>query len=185
LNAGWEQTWATSLRSSRSACRVIMEIHDRHIVILPGGIGYVSVWKIAKAKGARVSETDNVVETPSKPSLLHVCTHDVMRPIRDQILRLAGYNVDSADNHEAALQKIRQRRYDLALIDIHGQHQVRDAEQLCEEIKTNDPDQRIAFACNWRVAILTDCPDEVVRSEFDPVAFVSGVKAAVAGNYPN
>jgi CheY-like chemotaxis protein len=154
-------------------------------VILPGSIGVYICTANCKAKDAPVSETENVVETPSKPLLLHICTHDVMRPIRDQILRLAGYNVDSAENHEDALQKVRQRRYDLALIDIHGQHQVRDAEQLCEEIKTNDPDQRIAFACNWRVAILTDCPDEVVRSEFDPVAFVSGVKAAVAGNYGN
>lgn len=130
-------------------------------------------------------ENESSKETPGKPSLLHVCKHDVMRPVRDQILRLAGYTVDSADTHEDALEKIQQKRYHLALIDIDGQHQVRDAEHLCEEIKTNDREQRIAFVCNWRVAILSDCPDEIVRSEFDPVAFLSGVKAAVAGVEPN
>lgn len=119
-------------------------------------------------------------ETSEKPKLLHVCTHDVMRPIRDQILRVAGYDVDSADTHEDGLEKAKRNRYDLALIDIDGQHQVRDAEHLCAEIKTENKEQRIAFVCNWRVAILTDCPDEVVRSEFDPVAFLTGVKAALA-----
>ena len=129
---------------------------------------------------------DKKVEGNSaKPLLLHVCTHDVMRPIRDQILRVAGYDVDSSDTHEEALEKARQRRYDLALIDIDGQHQVRDAEHLCEEIKTENKEQRIAFVCNWRVAILTDCPDEVVRSEFDPVAFLTGVKSALAGGLSN
>ena len=128
-----------------------------------------------------MSDTQKTVdENDPKPALLHVCTHDVMRPIRDQILRLAGYNVESADTHEDGLAKAQQRLYDLVLIDVDGQHQVANAEQLCGEIKTNNPEHRIAFVCNWRVAILTECPDDVVRSEFDPVAFLSGVKAALA-----
>lgn len=113
------------------------------------------------------------------PSILHVCTRDVLRPIRDQILRVAGYEVESSETHEEALGKVHDQQYDLVLVDIDAQHQVRAAEELCQQVKTTHPKQRVAFVCNWRVAILNDCPDEIVRSEFDPVAFLSGVAGAL------
>ena len=47
---------------------------------------------------------------------------------------------------------------------------------LCSEIKTAQHQQLVAFVCNWRVAILTDCPDEILRTEFDPAAFAQGVQ---------
>ena len=34
-------------------------------------------------------------------------------------------------------------------------------------IKTAQHGQLVAFVCNWRVAIHTDCPDEILRTEFD------------------
>ncbi|HKO20195.1 MAG TPA: response regulator [Acidobacteriaceae bacterium] len=102
--------------------------------------------------------------------------------MRDQILRVAGYDVDSAETHEDALAKARSNRYDLVLIDIDSQHNVRNAEELCSAVKTADPSQRVAFVCNWRVAILNECPDDIVRSEFDPVGFLSGVAAALQDN---
>lgn len=113
-------------------------------------------------------------------TILHVCTRDVLRPIRDQILRVAGYQVESSETHEDALGKVKGQPYDLVLVDIDTQHQVRAAEELCQQVKTSHPNQRVAFVCNWRVAILNDCPDEIVRSEFDPVAFLSGVAGALA-----
>ena len=116
---------------------------------------------------------------PQKAHVLHVCTRDVLRPVRDQILRVAGYNVESSETHEEALTKAQTNRYDLVLIDIDSQHHVRDAEELCSAVKTADPNQRVAFVCNWRVAILNECPDDIVRSEFDPVAFLTGVAAAL------
>ena len=119
-------------------------------------------------------------ESKSKASILHVCTQDVLRPVRDQILRVAGHNVDSSETHEDALDKARENKYDLVLIDIDSQHHVQAAEQLCTELKKADPNQRVAFVCNWRVAILNDCPNDIVRSEFDPVAFVTGVAAALS-----
>lgn len=70
--------------------------------------------------------------------------------------------------------------YDLVLIDVEGERGIPDAEHLCAEIKTAKPSQLVAFACNWRVAIMTDCPDDIVRSEFDPVAFVAGVRRVLA-----
>ena len=41
------------------------------------------------------------------------------------------------------------------------------------------PGQLVAFVCNWRVAIMTDCPDEILRTEFDPAAFAQGVRDIV------
>jgi len=66
------------------------------------------------------------------------------------------------------------------LVDIDTQHHVHAAEELCQQVKTAHPKQRVAFVCNWRVAILNNCPDEIVRSEFDPVAFLTGVAGALA-----
>ena len=71
------------------------------------------------------------------------------------------------------------RQYDLVLIDVEGETKVADAETLCSTIKTANPEQLVAFVCNWRVAIMTDCPDEILRTEFDPRRFVAGVQHMV------
>ncbi len=59
------------------------------------------------------------------------------------------------------------RQYDLVLVDVEGEAGIQNAEHLCSEIKTAQPEQVVAFVCNWRVALLTDCPDEILRTEFD------------------
>ena len=115
----------------------------------------------------------------NKHSILHICHREVLRPLRDQILRLSGFCVDSTLNHTEALSMFWTRQYDLVLVDVEGEAGIPAAEQLCSEIKTAQPEQLVAFVCNWRVAIITDCPDEIVRTEFDPAAFVSGVKDIV------
>ena len=120
--------------------------------------------------------------TARKTSILHVCAREVLRPVRDKILQVAGYEVESCDTHQEALTKAGHRRYDLVLIDIDGQHHVADAEELCSAVKEADSTQRVAFVCNWRVAILNECPDDIVRSEFDPTGFLAGVSAAMNGN---
>jgi CheY-like chemotaxis protein len=121
-------------------------------------------------------------EVPSTPAILHICTRDTIRPLRDHVLRLKGFQVDSALNHEEALSNFWRRNYDLVLIDVEGENGVESAERLCAEIKTALPQQLVAFVCNWRVANLTDCPDEIVRTEFDPAAFADGVSAIVPGS---
>jgi hypothetical protein len=115
----------------------------------------------------------------SKRSVLHICRREMLRPLRDQILRISGFHVDSTLNHPDGLSLFWSRHYDLVLIDVEGESGIPDAEHMCSEIKTAQPGQLIAFVCNWRVAILTDCPDEIVRTEFDPAAFVGGVRDIV------
>jgi hypothetical protein len=124
------------------------------------------------------------MESPisGKRAILHVCTRETIRPLRDRILTLQGFEVDSTLNYKDGLSMFWGRHYDLVLIDVEGESGIRDAEHLCSEIKTAQPEQIIAFVCNWRVSILTDCPDEIVRTEFDPAAFAQGVKDIVLPN---
>jgi CheY-like chemotaxis protein len=117
--------------------------------------------------------------SPSE-SLLHVCGREVLRPLRDQILRLSGYNVESTTDPKDALRRFQSGNYDLVLIDIEGECSIPDAEALCSEVKTKRPHQPVAFVCNWRVAPRSDCPDHIVRTEFDPEAFVKGVEQVLA-----
>lgn len=116
----------------------------------------------------------------SPPSILHICRREMLRPLRDQILRLSGYHVDSTLSVVDALEGFRSRAYDLVLIDVEGEQAVAEGEHLCSEVRTMRPEQIVAFVCNWRVAMLTDCPDEIVRTEFDPAAFVAGVEGVLA-----
>ena len=117
------------------------------------------------------------MEAPtSKSAILHICSREMLRPLRDQILRNCGFDVDSTLSFKDGLSLFWGRQYDLILIDVEGDDAIKGAEHLCSEIRTAQPEQRIAFVCNWRVAIQTDCPDEILRTEFNPQAFVDGVK---------
>ncbi len=116
---------------------------------------------------------------PEKKVILHICAREMLRPLRDQILRISGFEVDSTLSTDEALSLFWGRQYDLVLIDVEGEQKIPDAEYLCSTIKTANPEQMVAFVCNWRVAIQTDCPDEILRTEFDPRRFVSGVRHIV------
>ena len=129
-------------------------------------------------------EDQATTETPAngKRAILHICTRETIRPLRDRVLSLSGFHVDSTLNHNEGLSMFRARQYDLVLIDVEGEPGIPAAEHMCSAIKTAQPDQVVAFVCNWRVAILTDCPDDIVRTEFDPAAFVEGVRRMVKQN---
>ncbi len=120
-------------------------------------------------------------EATPKQSILHLCRREILRPLRDQILRLSGYSIESTCDFREAITLFRQRSYDLVIIDVEGEEGIHEAERVCSEIKTIHHGQLVAFVCNWRVAVLTDCPDEILRTEFDPAAFVAGVREMLKG----
>jgi DNA-binding NtrC family response regulator len=115
----------------------------------------------------------------SGPTLLHVCRRDTILSLRDQILRLNGYQVDSTLSMKEALALATAHEYALVIIDVEGDGRVPEAEQLCADIKKHRPEQAVVFICNYRVSVETDCPDEIIRSEFNPQAMVDGVKEAL------
>jgi DNA-binding response OmpR family regulator len=113
----------------------------------------------------------------SAPSILHVCSRETILDLRDQILKLHGYGVNSTLRLEQALQYVADRAYDLVLIDVEGDGRIPAAEKLCHDIKTIRPGQEIVFVCNYRVSVESDCPDEIIHSEFNPKAMVDGIRA--------
>jgi hypothetical protein len=125
-------------------------------------------------------ETTSENPTNSERSILHICTRETIRPLRDRVLALAGFQVDSTLSHTEGLSMFGLRPYDLVLIDVEGEEGIPAAEHTCSEVKTAQPEQLVAFVCNWRVAIMTDCPDEILRTEFNPAAFAQGVRDIVS-----
>ena len=115
-------------------------------------------------------------------TILHVCGRELIRALRDQIFRVNGYEVESTVSVDEGLDLAKARRYSLVLIDVEGDGRVPAAERLCSEIKKHRSDQDVVFICNYRVSIHTDCPDEVIRSEFNPQAMLDGVKSVLDGN---
>jgi len=120
--------------------------------------------------------TADLQESEPKQAILHVCRREILRPIRDQILRLSGYEVESTCERQEAIEMFEAGPFALVLVDVEGQDGVEMAESLCADVRTIHPGQLVAFVCNWRVAFVSDCPDQVLRTEFDPEAFVTGVK---------
>jgi DNA-binding NtrC family response regulator len=114
--------------------------------------------------------------TPGPQTILHVCSRDLIRQLRDRILKLQGYEVVSTLSITEGEDLYAKSLFDLVLVDVEGDGRVPQAEKLCEDTKQKDPEQKIAFVCNYRVSKLSDCPDEIIRSEFNPEAMVQGVK---------
>ncbi|GGG94614.1 response regulator [Silvibacterium dinghuense] len=96
--------------------------------------------------------------------------------LRDQILRVHGYQVDSTLDSAVALELSRRRAYDLVVIDVEGDGRIALAEELCQQLKEQRAGQDVVFICNYRVSQETDCPDEVIRAEFNPKAMVAGIE---------
>jgi DNA-binding NtrC family response regulator len=114
--------------------------------------------------------------TPGSPSILHVCSRDLIRELRDRILTLQGYRVVSTFSITEAEELFAKSRFDLVIVDVEGDGRIPQAEKFCEDIKQQDPEQKIAFICNYRVSRVSDCPDEIIRSDFNPEAMVQGVR---------
>jgi DNA-binding NtrC family response regulator len=121
-------------------------------------------------------------EIDDRKRIFHVSSRETIMGLRDEILRMHGFEVDSTVYSRQAADQVAWKDYDLVLIDVEADVRVQSAQELCDEIKKVNPDQHVAFVCNYRVAIDSDCPDEIIRSEFNPEAMVRGVKEALEKN---
>ncbi|MGB8537305.1 MAG: hypothetical protein WCD57_12865 [Acidobacteriaceae bacterium] len=121
-------------------------------------------------------------EGSRKKRIFHVSSRLNIMGLRDEILRMHGFDVDSAVYSREAAEGVAEKDYDLVLIDVEADVRVKSAQELCDEIKKVHPLQHVAFVCNYRVAIDSDCPDEIIRAEFNPEALVRGVQNALGKN---
>src|ERR1700722_7097972 len=115
-------------------------------------------------------------DSNGKKRIFHVSSRLNIMGLRDEILRMHGFEVDSTVYSNQAADEVANRDYDLVLIDVEADVRVQSAQELCDEIKKVQPNQHVAFVCNYRVAIDSDCPDEIIHAEFNPEALVRGVK---------
>jgi DNA-binding NtrC family response regulator len=111
--------------------------------------------------------------------IFHVSSRENIQNLRDEILRLHGFEVQSMLYSNRAPDEVARKDYDLVLIDVESDFRVQSAQELCDAIKKVVPEQHVAFVCNYRVAIESDCPDEIIRAEFNPEALVRGVQQAL------
>ena len=118
-------------------------------------------------------------ETSGRQRIFHVSSREIIMGLRDEILRMHGFEVQSTVFSQQTLDEVGKTDYDLVLIDVESDIRVQSAQELCDEIKKVVPDQHVAFVCNYRVAIESDCPDEIIRAEFNPEALVRGVQQAL------
>ena len=114
--------------------------------------------------------------------IFHVSSRQNIMGLRDEILRMHGFEVESTVYPFNALEQVGQNDFDLVLIDVEADAKVQSAQELCDAIKKVQPEQHVAFVCNYRVSIESDCPDEIIRAEFNPEALVRGVKGALGVN---
>ena len=121
-------------------------------------------------------------ENIDRPRIFHVSSRENVMQLRDEVLRMHGFAVQSTVYSVKAVDEVVQSDYDLVLIDVEADAKVQSAQQLCDEIKKVQPGAHVAFVCNYRVAIESDCPDEIIRAEFNPEALVRGVKDALESN---
>ena len=124
----------------------------------------------------------NTKDGNGRKRIFHVSSRLNIMGLRDEILRMHGYDVDSTVYSREAAEEVAEKDYDLVLIDVEADVRVQSAQELCDEIKKVHPLQHVAFICNYRVAIDSDCPDEIIRAEFNPEAMVRGVQQALAKN---
>jgi DNA-binding response OmpR family regulator len=118
-------------------------------------------------------------DSNGKKRIFHVSSRLNIMGLRDEILRMHGFEVDSTVYSNQAADEVANKDYDLVLIDVEADVRVQSAQELCDEIKKVQPNQHVAFVCNYRVAIDSDCPDEIIHAEFNPEALVRGVKDAL------
>lgn len=123
--------------------------------------------------------------SPKSPTILHVSDRDQIRGLRDQIFRMNGYEIESTGSIDEGLKLATAQKYSLVIIDVEGDGRIPAAEKLCTEIKQHRPDQDVVFICNYRVSVNSDCPNDIVRSEFNPQAMIDGVKAVLEGKPAN
>jgi DNA-binding NtrC family response regulator len=122
------------------------------------------------------------IDNSERKRIFHVSSRLNIMALRDEILRMHGFDVDSTVYSRQAAGEVAEKDYDLVLIDVEADVRVQSAQELCDEIKKVHPLQHVAFICNYRVAIDSDCPDEIIRAEFNPEAMVRGVQQALGKN---
>jgi DNA-binding NtrC family response regulator len=123
---------------------------------------------------------DQADNSNERPRIFHISSREQIKELRDQILKLNGFEVESMVYSSRVLDEVAGKDYDLVLIDVENNARVQNAQELCDSIKKVLPELPVAFVCNHQVSIRSDCPDEIIHATFDPQALVRGITEALS-----
>lgn len=97
---------------------------------------------------------------------------------RKKLLEQQGYKVQAVHTVESARAVCQNLHCDLVIVDSEEDYDA--ALQLCEEIKTDQPDMSVAVI-TWNESELdSDCPDEIIPRVRGPQVFLNKVRLALA-----
>jgi DNA-binding NtrC family response regulator len=111
-----------------------------------------------------------------KARILLVDGDFTVQHLRALMLRMQGYNVDTAVDLKAARAVITAaRHYDLVIVDVG--HFATPGLQFCEEIKQKYPRQKVLMQADGHLYLDREaCPDRVVSKQEGPHHFVQEVE---------
>ncbi len=111
-----------------------------------------------------------------KSRILLVDGDSTVQHLRALMLRMQGYNVDTAVDLEAARTVISAAPvYDLVIVDVG--HFADPGLEFCEEIKQRHPHQKVLMQVDGHIYLGREsCPDKVVSKQEGPNHFVEEVE---------
>lgn len=114
--------------------------------------------------------------TRRKARILLVDGNSTVQHLRALMLRMRGYNVDTAIDLDAARTVISAAPvYDLLIVDVG--HFADPGLEFCEEIKQRHPHQKVLMQVDGHIYLGREtCPDKVVSKQEGPHHFVEEVE---------
>jgi DNA-binding response OmpR family regulator len=114
--------------------------------------------------------------TRRKVRILLVDGNSTVQHLRALMLRMRGYNVDTAVDLDAARTVISAaQQYDLVIVDVG--HFADPGLEFCEEIKQRHPHQKVLMQVDGHIYLGREtCPDKVVSKQEGPHHFVEEVE---------
>jgi len=111
-----------------------------------------------------------------KSRILLVDGDTTVQHLRALMLRMQGYNVDTAVGLEATRTVISAAPvYDLVIVDVG--HFADPGLEFCEEIKQRHPHQKVLMQVDGHIYLgRENCPDKVVSKQEGPNHFVEEVE---------
>jgi DNA-binding response OmpR family regulator len=111
-----------------------------------------------------------------KSRILLVDGNSTVQHLRALMLRMRGYNVDTALDLDAARTVISAvPKYDLVIVDVG--HFAGPGLEFCEEIKQRHPHQKVLMQVDGHAYLGREaCPDKVVSKQEGPHHFMDEVE---------
>ena len=98
-----------------------------------------------------------------------------LQHLRALMLRMKGYDVESAATLDEAKQKLTSGCFKLVIVDVG--YYAEPGLRFCEEVKQTHPKVKVVMQANRQLFLNADsCPDKVISKQEGPQNFLSEVE---------